>query len=88
MVSLHSVLPASAHELPDVARRALHDGVPTAAWPGPHFGRQAGRPSAWLLAVPVHSPSGENVVGLSRRSGYSYRFAATDVEAIRSELAS
>ncbi|MGB7050877.1 MAG: hypothetical protein WBG41_04860 [Acidimicrobiales bacterium] len=87
-VPLHSVLPASAEELPEVAHRALHDGVPTAAWPGSRFVRPIGRLSAWFLAVPVQSPTGGNVVALSRRTGYSYRFAATDVEAIRSDLAS
>ena len=88
IVSLHSVLPASADELPAVARRALQDGVPTAQWSGSRFVRPTGRTSAWLLAVPVQSPTGGNVVGLSRRNGYSYRFGAAHVEAIRSELAS
>jgi hypothetical protein len=85
-VPLHSVVPATTGELPDVARRALRDGVPTAAWLGSPFVRPGGRPSGWLLAVPLEAPDGGKVVGLSRRTGYSYRFASTDVEAIRSEL--
>ena len=84
----HAVLATTAGKLPGVAQRAIDDGVPTATWVAAGSVGRSERPSEWVLAVPVARASGDNVVGISRRSGYSHRFASTDADAIRFELAS
>jgi hypothetical protein len=84
---IHAVLPAHAPELPEVARRALRDDLPTAAWPA-SLAIGPVRPPAWLLAVPVTASDGTGLVGISQRSGYSHRFTAADAASMRLELAS
>ncbi len=73
------VLGVGYDPLPDVAQRALDDGLPTAKWDRSD--------SSWHLAVPSIC-RGKAIVGMSYRNGYSHRFTAHDVAALRSGLAS
>ena len=61
-------------EVPDLALRAHRDGVPTARW---HHPSPTQRPH-WLLAVPGIDAERRAVIGISRRSGYQYRFSASE----------
>jgi hypothetical protein len=74
-----SVLGVGYEPLPHVARRALHDDLPTAKWDRSD--------SSWHLAVPSLC-CGKAIVGMSYRCGYSHRFSAHDAAALRSGLAS
>ncbi len=73
------VLGVGYEPLPQVAQRALDDDLPTAKWDRTD--------SSWQLAVPSVC-SGKAIIGMSRRNGYSHRFTAHDVAALRSGLAS
>jgi hypothetical protein len=73
------VLGVGYEPLPEVAQRALDDDLPTARW--------VRSDSSWHLAVPS-SCEGKAFVGMSYRVGYSHRFTAYDVAALRSGLAS
>jgi hypothetical protein len=86
-IPIHAVLPAVAMELPDVARRALLDDLPTAAWPA-SLSVGPVQPPAWLLAVPVTAPDGTGLVRMTQRSGYSHRFTSSDATSMQLELAS
>jgi hypothetical protein len=66
--------------IPSVARRAVHDGLPTAEW--------RSNEGSWQLAVPNVSASRPTTVGLSRRRGYSQRFSSLEAAAIQRGLAS
>ncbi len=65
-------------EDPDLALRAHHDGLPTARW---HFQSRTKSPH-WLLAVPVIDAERKPVVGICRRSGYYYRFSASEASSL------
>jgi hypothetical protein len=65
--------------LSQVAQRALDDDLPTAKWDHSD--------TSWHLAVPSVC-GGKAIVGVSNRGGYSHRFTAYDVAALRSGLAS
>jgi hypothetical protein len=73
------VLGVGYEPLPEVAQRALDDDLPTAKWDRTD--------SSWHLAVPSVC-EGKAIVGMSHRAGYSHRFTAHDVAALRSGLAS
>lgn len=80
----HSVFVGAGTPMPDVARRALRDDLPTAKWPT-RVGELKGY---WQVAVPFHRSDGEVLVGFQRRRGYSRRFGAHEVKALRLGLAS
>jgi hypothetical protein len=65
--------------MPPVAHRAINDDLATAEWDRAR--------NSWHLAVPSACRE-QPIVGLLHRSGYSHRFTAADVRAIRSGLAS
>jgi hypothetical protein len=73
------VLGVGYEPLPQVAQRALDDDLPTAKWDRSD--------SSWHLAVPS-ACGGKAIVGMSHRGGYSHRFTARDVAALRLGLAS
>jgi hypothetical protein len=73
------VLGVGYEPLPEVARRALDDDLPTAKWDRSD--------STWYLAVPS-TCGGKAIIGMSYRFGYSRRFSAHDAAALRSGLAS
>jgi hypothetical protein len=79
-----SVFVGAETPMPEVARRALQDDLPTAKWPS-----NVGDPKGyWQVAVPFHRHDGEVVVGFQQRSGYSRRFGTHEVAALRLGLAS
>lgn len=63
--------------LPQVARRAVDDDLPTANWDRSD--------SSWHLAVPSVC-NDKPIVGMSHRRGYSHRFTAHDAAALRCGL--
>jgi hypothetical protein len=64
-------------QLPEVARRALDDDLPTAKWDRSD--------SSWHLAVPSVC-NGKAIVGMSHRRGYDHRFTVHDAAALRCGL--
>lgn len=70
--------------IPSPARRAFDDHLPTAALQ--LVG--AGDVTHWILAVPVVGDDGRLVAGVLRRNGYSHRFSALEVKAVRAQLTS
>jgi hypothetical protein len=66
--------------IPLVARRAIHDGLPTAQWQS--------NEGSWQLAVPNVSANLPTMVGLSRRRGYTQRFSSLEAAAIQRGFAS
>ena len=71
------VMEVGCEPLPQVARRAFDDDLPTAEWDRAN--------SSWHLAVPSVC-SGKAIVGLSHRRGYSHRFTAHDAAALKRGL--
>lgn len=61
-------------EIPDLALRAHRDGVATARW---HPASPTQVPH-WLLAVPGIDADRRAIVGIRRRTGYYYRFSASE----------
>jgi hypothetical protein len=74
--------------LPEVARRALRDGLPTAQWFPTIDDVAGGDRSYWMLAVLTNRSEGMPFVGVQRRQGYSYRFSAHEATSARIGLAS
>jgi hypothetical protein len=74
--------------MPEVARRALADDLPTAQWLPTVDEVAGGDRSYWLLAVPVGAPGTPATVGVRRRNGYALRFAPHEAAAVRIGLAS
>jgi hypothetical protein len=70
--------------VPSPARRAFDDHLPTAAL---QLGME-GDVTHWVLAVPVVGDDGRLVAGVLRRNGYSHRFSALEVTAVRAQLTS
>ena len=73
--------------LPEVARRALENDVPTAQWLSRRndaFGRDR---ACWILAVPSQRCGGAARVGICRRRGYATRFSANEAESALWSLA-
>ena len=70
-----------ADPLPAVARRALHDDLPTAQWLPTIRDVAGGDRSYGTLAVPVIRSDGPSLVGVRRRNGYSFRFNALEAAA-------
>jgi hypothetical protein len=70
--------------LPDLARRAVDDQLPTAQW----HSRTDHDVAHWDLAVPVFAAHRPVVVGIRRRNGYALRFSALEADAIAKTLAS
>ena len=83
MASQHVYVGTEA-AMPDVARRALRDDLPTAKWPS-GAGELKG---FWQVAVPFRRKDGEVLVGVQQRRGYSRRFGAQEVKALWWGLAS
>jgi hypothetical protein len=81
------VLDVVEDPLPEAARRAVRDDVPTAQWLPSVADIAGGDRSYWLLAVPARRSDGAQVVGLSRRQGYSHRFSASEARATALRLA-
>ena len=79
-----SIFVGAETAMPEVARRALRDNLPTARWPS-GSGELKG---FWEVAVPFHRHDGEVVVGFQQRRGYSRRFGAHEIQALRLGLAS
>jgi len=71
------VLGIGYEPLPEAARRAIDDDLPTASWDCSD--------ASWHLAVPAFC-SGRAIVGMSHRRGYSHRFTVHDVAALRCGL--
>jgi hypothetical protein len=71
------VLGVGDEPLPEAARRALDDDLPTASWDRSD--------ASWHLAVPAVC-SGRAIVGMSHRCGYRHRFTAHDAAALRCGL--
>jgi len=65
-------------EIPDLALRAHRDSLPTARWHHPSFTNT----SHWLLAVPGMDSNGQAVVGICTRTGYYYRFSASEASSL------
>ena len=87
-VACETVFRAIDDPMPSVARRALHDELPTAQWL-PSVGDVAGGDrSFWLLAVPLFRPFVPPIVGLHRRRGYTNRFTPMVAASLRRGLAS
>ena len=63
--------------LPDVARRAVRDELPTARWHPSLATTSSSDTPHWELAVPVLHTDGESVAVI-RRKGYSHRFTPDD----------
>lgn len=74
--------------LPEAARRALRDGLPTAQWFPTISDIAGGDRSYWMLAVSATRSEGPQLVGVRRRHGYSFRFSAHDAVSARMGLAS
>ncbi len=74
--------------LPEVARRALRDGLPTAQWFPTISDVAGGDRSYWMLAVFANRSEGPPLVGVRRRHGYSFRFSAHDAVSAQIGLAS
>jgi hypothetical protein len=74
--------------MPEVARRALHDDIPTAQWFGAREFTTGDVTPQWHLAVPVVRSDGLSIVGVQRRRGYTRRFCIRDAAAARLGLAS
>jgi hypothetical protein len=74
--------------LPEAARRALRDGLPTAQWFPSIRDIAGGDRSYWMLAVFANRAEGPPLVGVRRRHGYSLRFSAHDAVSARMGLAS
>jgi hypothetical protein len=68
--------------VPMAAQRAFDDHLPTAAL---QLGG-TGDVAYWILAVPVVGADGRMVAGVLRRNGYSHRFSALEVKAVRAQL--
>jgi hypothetical protein len=82
------LLDASNDPMPEVARRALRDGLPTAQWLAIDGHPTDVGQCQWHLAVPMVRTDGQYVVGLRQRPGYSRRFNPLDAIAARIDLAS
>lgn len=65
-------------EVPDLALRAHRDGLPTARW----HGSSPTQTPHWLLAVPGIDADRKGVVGICRRTGYYYRFSASEARSL------
>jgi hypothetical protein len=76
------------YPMPEVARRALSDELPTAQWLPTVDDVGRGDRSLWLLAVPVIRSDGPSLVGVRHRHGYSLRFSAHEAASARIGLAS
>jgi hypothetical protein len=87
-VATETVFDVIEGPLPELARRALRDGLPTAQW-YPTTGDDAGGDSSyWMLAVLANRSEGHPLVGVQCRLGYSYRFSAHEAASARIGLAS
>jgi hypothetical protein len=73
--------------LPEVARRALEDELPTAQWLHKGNDVSGGDRSCWILAVPSHRCGGAARVGICHRRGYATRFSASEAESALWSLA-
>ncbi len=69
-------------EVPDLAFRAHHDGLPTARW---HHPSRMQSPH-WLLAIPSIDADRKAVVRICRRTGYYYRFSASEANSLAPSL--
>lgn len=65
-------------DVPDLALRAHRDGLPTARWCHP----SPAQTPHWLLAVPGINADRKAVVGICRRAGHYYRFAASEATSL------
>jgi hypothetical protein len=88
LASSECVFDAGAASMPDVARRAVRDGLATAKWVSAPGNEAKGDSPHWMLAVPLIRRSAPSLVGVRRRRGYSYRFGTHDAAAMRRGLAS
>jgi hypothetical protein len=77
------VLSVDDTALPEVARRALDDYLPTATWRP----RADGDVAHWQLAVPVVVAGSDTVAIVHRRNGYSFRFSALEANLLGAALA-
>jgi hypothetical protein len=73
--------------LPEVARRALEDEVPTAQWLPKSNNVSDGDRASWIFAVPSRRCGGSARVGICRRRGYANRFSANEAESALWSLA-
>jgi hypothetical protein len=64
--------------MPNVAKRAVRDELPSAQWHPCPGGEPGDDRPHWQLAVPVVLADGEKVVAVRRRNGYSHRFTTDD----------
>lgn len=87
-IASETVFDAVDDPLPEVARRALRDELPTAEWLPSIRDIGGGDRSYWALAVPLLLPERPAVVGVRRRWGYSLRFSALDAASARVGLSS
>jgi hypothetical protein len=77
------VVDAADPLLPEVARRALRDDVPTAQWLPKFVG---GGDRSWILALPSRRSGHPARVGICSRRGYSARFSASEVKRALQDL--
>jgi hypothetical protein len=87
-VATETVFAVIDDPLPEVARRALRDGLPTSQWFPTTKDVGGGDRSYWMLAVLGNPSDGPPLVGVQRRRGYSYRFSAHEAASARIGLAS
>jgi hypothetical protein len=73
--------------LPEVARRALEDEVPTTQWLPKSSDVSGGDRSCWILAVPSCRCGGAARIGICHRRGYATRFSASEAESALWSLA-
>ncbi len=77
-VSTKMVYSGTDDSMPDIAKRAVRDELPSAQWHPRLGGAGSGDRPHWQLAVPALLADGEKVVAVRRRNGYSRRFTADD----------
>jgi hypothetical protein len=82
------ILDVISDPLPESAKRAFHDEIPTAQWLPSVEDVAGGDRSYWLMAVPGMQEDGRPIVALNRRYGYSMRFSAADAQSVQRSLAS
>ncbi len=76
-VTTKTVYSGTDDSMPDIAKRAVRDELPSAQWYPRRGGVTSVRPH-WQLAVPALLADGEKVVAVRRRNGYSRRFTTDD----------